>query len=211
MSGAGSKQPLSAAPTIHEGAKVDDCKLGVWTEVGRDTVMKSSSMGDYSYIMQNCHVVWTTIGKFCSIANSTRINPGNHPTWRATQHHSVYRSAAYGLGPDDVDFFRWRKDHWVTIGDDVWIGHGVTITAGVTVGTGAVIGAGAVVTKDVDPYTVVGGVPARFIKRRFTEAQAEALMRIAVWDWPRDAYKAALPDIRALDIDAFIEKYDHRA
>ena len=57
------------------------------------------------------------------------------------------------------------------------------------------------------PYTVVGGVPARFIKRRFTEAQADALQEIAVWDWPRDTYKAALPDIRALSIDAFIEKY----
>lgn len=207
MSGAGSKNHLSEAPTIHEGAIVDDCKLGIWTEVGKNTVMKSCQMGDYSYITQHCHVVWTTIGKFCSIANATRINPGNHPTWRAMQHHSVYRAEAYGLGEDDHDFFQWRKDDWVTIGHDVWIGHGVTITAGVTIGNGAVVGAGAVVTRDVDPYTVVGGVPARLIKRRFTQAQADALQEIAVWDWSYEAYKAALPDIRRLDIDAFIEKY----
>ena len=207
MSGPGSKKRLSEAPTIHPDASVVDCRLGAWTEVGKDTVMKSTEMGDYSYITQGCHVVWTTIGKFCSIANQTRINPGNHPTWRAVQHHSVYRAEAYGLGEDDHEFFAWRKDNWVTIGHDVWIGHGVTVTAGVRIGTGAVIGAGAVVTANVAPYTVVGGVPAREIKRRFSQAQADALQEIAVWDWSRDVYKAALPDIRRLDIDAFIAKY----
>lgn len=207
MSGAGSKARLSEAPTIHPEATVTNCELGVWTEVGKGTVMKDAQMGDYSYITRDCSVVWTTIGKYCSIAASTRINPGNHPTWRAVQHHSVYRSEAYGMGEDDHDFFAWRKDHWVTIGHDVWIGHGVVITAGVSVGNGAVIGAGAVVTRDVAPYEVVGGVPARLIKRRFTEAQAQALQAIAWWDWPREKYIAALPDIRALSIDDFIQRY----
>ena len=208
MSGAGSKAHLSETPTLHDSAKVVDCRLGAWTEVGKNTSLREVEMGDYSYIVQDCHVVWTTIGKYCSIAMGARINPGNHPTWRVCQHHSVYRSDAYGMGPDDADFFQWRKDNWVTIGHDVWIGHGVTITAGVTVGTGAVIGAGAVVTRDVAPYTIVGGVPARPIKRRFSEEQATRLQKLAWWDWPREKFVAALPDIRGLSVDQFLDAYE---
>src|SRR6056297_965667 len=137
MSGEGSKKHLSEAPNIHPEASVVDCELGVWTEVGKGTSMRASSMGDWSYVTQHCHVVWASIGKMCSIANATRINPGNHPTWRAVQHHSVYRAEAYGLGEDDTGFFDWRRADHVTIGHDVWIGHGVTVTAGVTIGTPA--------------------------------------------------------------------------
>lgn len=96
----------------------------------------------------------------------------------------------------------WRKEALVSIGDDVWIGRGAMIMAGVTIGAG--------VTRDVDPYTIVGGAPARPIRRRLTEAQAAALLKIAVWDWSYEVYKAALPDIRTLDIDAVIDTYrDH--
>ena len=76
---------------------------------GRGTQMKDCTLGDYSYITEWGHVIWTTIGKFTNIANGARINPGNHPTWRACQHHALYRAAAYGLGEDEADFFEWRR------------------------------------------------------------------------------------------------------
>ncbi|WP_168206450.1 DapH/DapD/GlmU-related protein [Labrenzia sp. PHM005] len=207
MSAPHQKPDLTEAPNIHPDAIVQNCELGKWTEVGGLTEMRESQMDDYSYIVQEGDVVWSTIGKFCSIARRVRLNPGNHATWRASQHHFTYRAAAYGLGDDDQDFFQWRKDDWVTIGHDVWIGHNVTVLAGVTIGTGAIVAAGAVVAKDVPPYTIVGGVPAKPIKRRFTEKQEEALLEIAWWDWSHDQLKERLPDFRNLPIDGFIEKY----
>ncbi len=198
---------LSEAPTIHETATVIDCELGRWTDIKARVSLREVTFGDYSYIVSDSSAVWATIGKFCSIAQGARINPGNHATWRAAQHHFTYRAEMFDLGEDDAAFFQWRKDHWVTIGNDVWIGHGVTVLPGVSIGDGAVVGAGAVVSKNVAPYEIVGGVPARHIKRRFTEAQAEALQRIAWWDWSHEALRAALPDIRRLSIDAFIEAY----
>lgn len=198
---------LTEAPSVHDTATIVDCTLGKWTEIYAHVSMRDVTFGDYSYIVKHGNVVSSTIGKFCSIAEGARINPGNHATWRASQHHFTYRASQYGLGEDDDAFFQWRRDHAVTIGHDVWIGHGVTVLAGVTIGTGAIIGAGAVVSRDVDPYTTVAGVPARPIGRRFTQAQAEALMQIAWWDWPHSKLGDALADMRALSIDQFIEAH----
>ena len=139
----------------------------------------------------------------------TRINPGNHPMHRATQAHFTYRASAYFPGEaDEAEFFEWRKSHRVHIGHDVWIGHGAIILPGRSVGTGAVIAAGAIVTKDVAPYTIAGGNPARPIKRRFGEDIAERLLRLAWWDWDHERLHAALPDFRMLGIEAFLDKYE---
>lgn len=202
----GSKQ-LSPMPTVHQTATVRDSELGSWTEVGARTSVIESEMGDYSYVVNDSDIIYATIGKFCSIASHTRINPGNHPSWRASQHHFLYRSAAYDMGPDDAAFFDWRRQHHCTIGHDVWIGHGATVLAGVNVGTGAVIAAGAVVSKDVAPYTIVGGVPSKTIKRRVDEQTADELIELAWWDWPHELLKARLGDLRALSAAEFVAKY----
>lgn len=198
---------LGEVPKIDPSAVVEASELGPYTAVGARTSILESHFGAYSYIVEDGDVAYAEIGKFVSIARAVRINPGNHPMWRATQHHFVYRAASYGLGEDEEDFFDWRRQHKVTIGHDVWIGHGAVILPGVTIGTGAVVGAGAVVSKDVAPYTIVGGVPARVIRRRFSESVADRLLALAWWDWPHDRLREALDDFRTLDVDAFLARH----
>ena len=154
---------LSERPFIHPEAIVRDAKLGRYTEIGERTTFAESELGDYSYIVNDGDVIYTTIGKFCSIASHVRINPGNHPMERASQAHFTYRSSLYwpGVAEDENAFFDWRRSHPVSIGHDVWIGHGAIILPGVSIGIGAVVAAGAVVTKDVPNYTIVTGVPAK--------------------------------------------------
>lgn len=199
---------LSPEPTLDPSASVVRSELGPWTEVGPRTRLLEMSLGAYSYVMADCQIERSSVGRFCSIASQVRIGPGNHPTWRPAQHHFSYRSSQYGLGADDTAFFDWRRSSPVTLGHDVWIGHGAVVLAGVRVGTGAVIGAGAVVTRDVPAYMMVAGVPATPIRRRFPEDLQLSLMRIAWWDWSREQLQAALDDFRNLDIRSFVAKYD---
>ncbi|MBC7313160.1 MAG: acetyltransferase [Rhizobium sp.] len=199
---------LGLEPLIHDSARVTNSTLGRYTEVSERCRLEEVAMGDYSYIMHDGAVWCAEIGKFANIAASVRINATNHPTWRATLHHFTYRAADYFEGAEnDHDFFEWRRDNKVSIGHDVWIGHGATVLPGVTVGNGAVIGAGAVVSKDVAPYTIVGGVPARLIRERFAPVTAERMEALAWWDWDHDRLFAALGDFRALGAEDFVEKY----
>jgi phosphonate metabolism protein (transferase hexapeptide repeat family) len=200
---------LSIAPLVHPTADVRDCRLGAYCEVGARTQLLEVALGDYSYIVNDSDAAYATIGKFCSIAAMTRINPGNHPMDRASQSHFTYRASAYFAGAtDEAEFFAWRRSQAVTIGHDVWIGHGAIILPGRTIGTGAVIAAGAVVTKDVAPYGIVAGNPARFVRARFPEEIAQRLQRLAWWDWSHARLQAALPDFRNLSIDRFLDRHE---
>jgi len=199
---------LSETPLVHPTARVTGSSLGRYTEVAERCVITETILGDYSYIMQDSETWATDIGKFVNVASHARINATNHPTWRATLHHFTYRADDYWPDAErEESFFEWRRDNAVVIGHDVWIGHGATVTPGVRVGNGAAIGAGAVVTRDVAPYTVVGGVPARLLKPRFPPGVGERMDVLAWWDWTHDALRAALADFRALSAEAFLEKY----
>lgn len=203
------EKALGPEPCIHPTAQVRGSRLGAYTEVGPRTSVLETAMGDYSYVVNDGEIAYAAIGKFCSIASHVRLNPGNHPMWRASQSHFTYRASAYWPGQegDEAALFAWRRSTPVTLGHDVWIGHGAVVLPGRSVGTGAVVGAGAIVTRDVLPYAIVVGNPARVARPRFPPVVAERLMALAWWDWDHERLRLALPDFRGLPVEAFLEKH----
>ena len=203
------KIKLSEKPLIHDSARVSASTLGRYTEIDEGCIVQECEIGDYSYLIRQTEAWCATIGKFANIASHVRINATNHPTWRATQHHFAYRAADYWADANnETEFFEWRRASRIHIGHDVWVGHGATILPGVRIGDGAVVGAGAVVSKDVAPYMIVAGVPAKPLRERFSRAIADRLQALAWWDWSHLALRQALDDFRTLSIDAFLEKYE---
>ncbi|MDD2877935.1 MAG: DapH/DapD/GlmU-related protein [Acidiphilium sp.] len=203
----GAGRALNAEPSVDPSADVQDVRLGRFCEIGPQCRIAESSLGDYTYVGAHSEVIYADIGKFCSIAAMARINPGNHPLERAALHHFTYRASKYGFGADDAEFFAWRRRHAVVIGHDVWIGHGAIILPGRSIGDGAVVGAGAVVTRDIEDFAIVVGVPAKPLRFRFSETIRAQLKLIGWWNWTEAQLAAALNDFRVLPIEAFCERY----
>jgi phosphonate metabolism protein (transferase hexapeptide repeat family) len=202
-------RPKIAETVIHETVRLREAVIGRRCEVLRNSIVEYASLGDYSYLGENCDIAGAVIGKFTAIANSVRIGAPNHPMGRPSQHRFTYCPEYYeATATRDRDFFASRRADRVMVGNDCWIGHAAIILPGVSVGDGAVIAAGAVVSRDVRPYTIVGGVPARAIRARFPEAVAERLQRIAWWDWPDDLIFARMSDFRSEAIEQFCDRYD---
>lgn len=194
------KTKFEGLNTIQTGASCNMCLVGL-----------------ASYIGPNTSLYRTKIGRFCSIADGVKTGFGNHPTKGFVSTFPSFYYETQNLpfsfvGCNEVAYFDiWRcaddeKKYVVEVGNDVWIGSNVLIMDGVRIGDGAVIAAGAVVTKDVAPYSIVGGVPAHHIKYRFEEKQIKALLDFKWWEQSFDWIQKHYLDFH--NIDAFLHVID---
>jgi len=166
--------------SISFSATVEYSKVSRKAKIWPRVKFYHSKIDDFSYIGPYSRIVYCNIGKFCSIAGDSKIGMGSHSL------NHISTSSVFTASKNGTSVMWTRKQSFeeykrVTIGHDVWIGQNVLIVGGVSIGTGAVIGAGAVVTKNVEPYCVVGGVPARVIKKRFPDFVIEKLLQSEWW------------------------------
>jgi acetyltransferase-like isoleucine patch superfamily enzyme len=182
-----------------------------WLDPSQDDLWRSgvATAGRGTYGRPHIHyhegdTARVRIGRYCSIAAEVAIMPGgNHlTTWVSTYPFRI----RYGLEGAGHDGHPATKGD-VVIGNDVWIGNGALILSGVTVGDGAVVAARAVVTKDVTPYAIVAGNPARVVAHRFSEDQREQLLRIRWWDWPEEVVLERVAELNGGDIEVFLERF----
>ena len=169
--------------TIYQGAFADKAStLGEYTVLFKDAIVIESSVGPYTYVQAQSAIYNTDIGAYCSIASGVTIGLGAHPT------NMVSTSPVFYDNQQPLPKFFSTSQKFTeilprtTIGADVWIGQAAMIKAGISIGTGAVIGAGAVVTKDIPPYAIVGGVPCKIIRMRFSEEICKKLIDSYWWE-----------------------------
>ena len=177
------------------------CRLGSHTSLQVPYVLHNVTLGDYSYISRNALVANTDIGKFCSIGPNFCCGQGLHPT-SALSTHPMFYSPARQNGVTLSPKSQFAETRHTTIGHDVYIGANVFVLDGVTIGHGAVVGAGAVVTKDVPPYAIAVGVPARVVKYRFDEETVRRLLDKAWWDAPEGELPTVAEHI--WDVEGFL-------
>ena len=189
---------------LKEVVSYPNIEVGEWTiynDFAADPVDFERNNVLYHYPVNGDRLV---IGKFCSLACGARFlfNSANHTLKSlSTYPFPIFWGEEWGIDKSEVAS-AWDNRGDIVVGNDVWIGYEAVILSGVTIGDGAIIGTRAVVTKDVPPYTIVGGVPAKPIRRRFDDAVIARLEALRWWDWDEERIRRSIPAIQAGDVDA---------
>lgn len=173
--------------TVGDYSRLICSLLGKHVDIYRYALIQHCALGDFSYVGKSFVGLYTKIGKFCAISWNVSVGGANHDYSRIAQHAFIYSPSFGLLGEETPAYDRFANE--CTIGNEVWIGCNSVINREVTIGDGAVVAAGAVVTRDVAPYTIVAGVPARPIKMRCTEEQAAELVSLQWWNLPETVIK----------------------
>lgn len=170
---------------FYSGSKIYNSEFGNFNVVFNDVLMESCVLGDHTYVQKKATIFNADIGRFCSIASGVSIGPGIHKIDGVSTHPVFYlHNTPLAKEFCDKDLFVSSKR--TSVGHDVWIGEKAIVLDGVTIGTGAIVAAGSVVTKDVEPYSIVGGLPAKHIKYRFDEKEIEALLKSEWWNYSEE-------------------------
>lgn len=178
--------------------------------IGSNVNISNSIVGFATYMGNNSNFVNCSIGRFCSIAENSHVQAAIHPSIFVSSYPgfiNTINDLPFGKGTTQFkELVRCSNNRFCNIGNDVWIGERVIIKGGVTIGDGAIIGMGSIVTKNVPPYAIVAGVPAKIIRYRFDNNIIEALLRIRWWNWPIEKIKNNRNDFA--NVEAFVNKYD---
>jgi len=187
------------------GKAIKNSSIHKSSRIGFGCNIVNTTMKRYSYCGNDCQFVASDIGAFCSISDHVFIGGAEHPiNWVSMS--PVFTTERHSGPSKRFAKFEVSPTKRTIIGNDVWIGHGVTIKQGVNIGHGAVVGSNALVTKDVPPYAVVGGIPARIIKYRFSNDEINKLLEIKWWDASEeDILKSSC---YITDIHEFIRKWE---
>ena len=180
-------------------------KFDGYNRICRNTYISRTHIGYGSYIGNNCNIVSTEIGKYSCIGPYVRTTSGTHPVDFVSMHpafYSIRGQAGFTYVNEQKYDEGMDRNYHTIIGNDVWIGDSALIVEGVRIGDGAVIAAGAIVTKDVPPYAIVGGIPAKIIRYRFDEEQRNTLKKIEWWNKETEWIKSHAKEF--LNVDTFI-------
>ncbi len=157
------------------------CNIDKTSAVCSKSELNAVSIGRYSYVGNQCLMVNVKIGSFCSIADNCYIGAENHPIMRVST-SPVFHQGRNVLKKNFANFKKIEVET-TTIENDVWIGRGSSIKSGVTIGNGSIVGMGSVVTKNIPPYEIWAGIPARKIRDRFSQEEKKAFEKIKWWEW----------------------------